>query len=354
MRRCLSIVVVLSVVLLASARPLYRNEIPNGKASERPGSGITCKYLGHQDCEAGTPRNQFGNDFEEAGLKWTKEFCEKDSDGDGLTNGEELGDPCCIWTPGKDNILRKNMLSHPGVKAEDGAKDAPKCQATQSPTTSAQPTPTKSRPTRSPTTSPTNSPTKSPTVSPSPSRNASSDEVCFPQDATVRLQDGRILQMHELNVGHLVQVAPHQYSPIFMFTHRVPTISYTFVRLRTAKGFTIRLTASHFIYANSRLVPASHVSVGQTLSLVDGADVVVSVDSVNAKGLYNPQTLHGDIMVDGVRVSTYTKALSYRASHSALTPFRVLFSLFGITTASFERGVRQSVFECTSRLLQNA
>jgi len=27
-------------------------------------------------------------------------LCAKDSDGDGMTNGEELGDPNCVWTQG--------------------------------------------------------------------------------------------------------------------------------------------------------------------------------------------------------------------------------------------------------------
>lgn len=47
--------------------------------------------LGHIDCSPGAPPNPFGLDFKAAGLFWTKELCEKDSDGDGLTNGQELG-----------------------------------------------------------------------------------------------------------------------------------------------------------------------------------------------------------------------------------------------------------------------
>ncbi len=39
----------------------------------------------------------FVQDYEEAGELWTQDLCEMDSDGDGLTNGEELGDPCCVW-----------------------------------------------------------------------------------------------------------------------------------------------------------------------------------------------------------------------------------------------------------------
>ena len=38
----------------------------------------------------------------------------KDSDGDGRTNGEELGDPDCTWAPGTAPKLTSG-LSHPGV-----------------------------------------------------------------------------------------------------------------------------------------------------------------------------------------------------------------------------------------------
>jgi dopamine beta-monooxygenase len=52
---------------------------------------------------------------------WTPELCRKDSDGDGKTNGEELGDPKCVWNgnapdgkavshPGNDDDYTKNLL----------------------------------------------------------------------------------------------------------------------------------------------------------------------------------------------------------------------------------------------------
>jgi hypothetical protein len=43
------------------------------------------------------PLNPFGVAFQEASFVWTKFLCHADSDGDGLTNGQELGDPCCLW-----------------------------------------------------------------------------------------------------------------------------------------------------------------------------------------------------------------------------------------------------------------
>jgi hypothetical protein len=50
---------------------------------------LACFGLGHATCQGGTlPLNAFGQDFKAAGYKWTKEICQKDSDGDGQTNGE--------------------------------------------------------------------------------------------------------------------------------------------------------------------------------------------------------------------------------------------------------------------------
>ncbi|XP_062566816.1 tyramine beta-hydroxylase-like [Saccostrea cucullata] len=67
----------------------------------------------------------FGKDFDAAGKKWTQELCRKDSDGDGKTNGEELGDPNCVWR--ENAIPDKNAISHPGVcKPFNGSFCGPK------------------------------------------------------------------------------------------------------------------------------------------------------------------------------------------------------------------------------------
>nr|KAG5701886.1 hypothetical protein BaRGS_014951 [Batillaria attramentaria] len=45
---------------------------------------------------------------------WTRALCEADSDGDGLTNGQELGDPDCVWKAG-DIPASSSNISHPGI-----------------------------------------------------------------------------------------------------------------------------------------------------------------------------------------------------------------------------------------------
>ena len=62
----------------------------------------------------GFPRNPFGLDFAKHGFKWTAELCERDSDGDGLTNGQELGDPHCTWHVGMPSPSG-DVRGHPGL-----------------------------------------------------------------------------------------------------------------------------------------------------------------------------------------------------------------------------------------------
>eukprot|EP01026_Neomeris_dumetosa_P004931 TRINITY_DN11347_c0_g1_i1.p1 TRINITY_DN11347_c0_g1~~TRINITY_DN11347_c0_g1_i1.p1 ORF type:complete len:690 (+),score=85.16 TRINITY_DN11347_c0_g1_i1:248-2071(+) len=55
-------------------------------------------------------------DFAANGLKWDLELCLKDSDGDGLSNGLELGDPCCLFNEEVAEYFpqAKYGLGHPG------------------------------------------------------------------------------------------------------------------------------------------------------------------------------------------------------------------------------------------------
>lgn len=90
-----------------SGHESYRNALPNASSKE------ICKSLGHTQCIPGGPRNNFGTDFAAAGYRYTKAFCEMDSDGDGYSNGAELGDPCCVH-PQTDGTTRSADLSNPG------------------------------------------------------------------------------------------------------------------------------------------------------------------------------------------------------------------------------------------------
>ncbi|KAE9353768.1 hypothetical protein PR003_g3701 [Phytophthora rubi] len=78
--------------------------------------------IGHPD---GTGKNEatneFGDAFQKAGNKWTVGLCQADTDGDGQTNGQELGDPCCEWSEGATPRWTSGV-SHPSLK--DKTSDA--------------------------------------------------------------------------------------------------------------------------------------------------------------------------------------------------------------------------------------
>ncbi|KAL4114528.1 hypothetical protein PRIC2_014462 [Phytophthora ramorum] len=91
---------------------MYAMRVPNGDKVP----GVTA--LGHVDPVLAGPMNEFGMDMIDADFQWTKELCMKDSDGDGQTNGQELGDPCCEFVYRKHAVARwSEGVSHPGDAA---------------------------------------------------------------------------------------------------------------------------------------------------------------------------------------------------------------------------------------------
>lgn len=92
----------------------YQSNIPNGNIVPNPCANGIWPGVGHQAVNGGGARNPFGVAFAAAGRNWTTAFCQADSDGDGMSNGEELGDPDCVWTKGATPNATTG-LSHPGV-----------------------------------------------------------------------------------------------------------------------------------------------------------------------------------------------------------------------------------------------
>jgi desert hedgehog len=145
--------------------------------------------------------------------------------------------------------------------------------------------------------------------------------------------------MDELSVGDRVKAGNNLYSDIFMFMHKIPAVRTIFVVIRTFSGQTITLTPGHFIYLNNALVDSASAKVGDKIYLGSGAvSVVSSVSRTVEAGLYNPQTLHGDIVVNGIIASTYTTALAPGTAHALLLPLRALYSAFSLQVNVFENG----------------
>jgi uncharacterized protein (TIGR03382 family) len=95
------------VAASATARPNFPSRIPNGTVN----SCLNC-----HNSNAGGARNAFGSAFEDG--SWAS-ICDVDTDGDDQTNGQELGDPNCIWTSG--TAARTTDISNPAVAGDTSA-----------------------------------------------------------------------------------------------------------------------------------------------------------------------------------------------------------------------------------------
>ncbi|XP_052776591.1 dopamine beta-hydroxylase-like [Mya arenaria] len=119
---------VLTIFPLVCAYPRFKEAIPNGDNVPHPcNASTTWEGVGHTNPAGGGKRNQFGLDFKAAGMLWTEELCRKDSDSDGRTNGEELGDPNCTWRPGVGQQAPTALgITNPGICEPRGS---PNCDA---------------------------------------------------------------------------------------------------------------------------------------------------------------------------------------------------------------------------------
>ncbi|GAB0497190.1 hypothetical protein MMPV_008514 [Pyropia vietnamensis] len=192
----------------------------------------------------------------------------------------------------------------------------------------------------------------SPTAAPTPTAAAEDDGgSCFPASARVALAGGRTVRMDEVATGDELAVTHTTTSRVFGWSHRVPSRTTTFVSLTAAHSSTpLLLSPSHYLYVNGRLAAASTVAVGDTLTIADGTpSTVTAVGRVAEAGLYAPHTLHGELVVGGVRVSSYTQAVHPTVAHALLTPARVAFRvgvaepLGGLLYEGGGRGPREDV-----------
>lgn len=162
-------------------------------------------------------------------------------------------------------------------------------------------------------------------ASPTPSGGGGDGSVCFHRDGLVTLRSGGSVRLDALNVGDEVLVTAGIYSPVFMFTHASNELAH-FVNITTDRGRFLIVTPGHLVHTNEGLSAVGDVRVGGFLVGHDGQfDRVASRIEFDSRGLYNPQTLQGDIVINGLKASTYTTHVSAQAAHPLLSIFRLFW-----------------------------
>lgn len=197
--------------------------------------------------------------------------------------------------------------------------------------------------------------------------------ACFPAAATVRLEDGSTRTMDELRLGDRVQVAHGDgslgFSEIYLQTHKDALSAAPFVELTLASGRTLSLSARHFIptgasFSDAVTKAAEEVRIGDLVwsQATQGmaAEPVVAQRTRVDVGLYNPLTMTGTILVDGVLasahsdwfldgiVSPHAQAAVYQA---ILAPVRLAYRVIGpeaMTVVTEEWGVVDAVRDATT------
>ena len=164
------------------------------------------------------------------------------------------------------------------------------------------------------------------------------DNDCFPAGGTVLLEDGGRKRMDELRIGDRVHVGGGEFSEMFLFTHRDAghwgKLAEIETERRGEEGPFVRVTGGHYLCSDAEIVEARKVHVGDRLAegalacAAKGAPPVVrSVRLVDNEGLYKLQTRHGDVVVNGVRATTFARAVRPTLTQALLKPLEVLLRL---------------------------
>jgi len=153
-------------------------------------------------------------------------------------------------------------------------------------------------------------------------------ESCFDSSSTVLTESGSLVPLRDLQPFDRVLVQLQDgstaFDTVYFIQHhsRGEVPSWLFV-LRTESSHEIRMSGSHFLqvsrggcthpYEDQSLLLASEVSVGDglwvqgsPLSSVLKCSPVLTTQRVLARGVRNPLTLSGNVIVDGVAASTQT------------------------------------------------
>jgi len=152
-------------------------------------------------------------------------------------------------------------------------------------------------------------------------------QSCFPARSTVQNNLGNSVRMLDVKHGTSVSVGQGEHSEVYFFGHKNSDVTARYVRIsHSGDNSPLHISQGHYLYVNGKLSTAASVRTGDLLSDADGYHLIVQkVDTVVERGVFAPTSLHGDLIVDGVHVSSYTDTIHPTLAHYLLAPIRIAY-----------------------------
>jgi hypothetical protein len=158
--------------------------------------------------------------------------------------------------------------------------------------------------------------TDAPSVAPA---TGGSFGACFSGSARVTIEGKGTVAMDQVELGDHVLVANTKkgtaiYEPIYSFGHYDRELHLLYIQITAHhvtndlnRRATLEITPDHMIVTHGKgIIPASLVEIGDELLDAKGERMVVQkVSSVSRQGSYAPFTPSGQLVVDGILVSSY-------------------------------------------------
>lgn len=131
---------------------------------------------------------------------------------------------------------------------------------------------------------------------------SSKNSQCFSRFNDVEVQGQGMTPMDAIKVGDFVRTGEVDFSRVFSLAHIDHDVETDFLQIY-ADGLQkpLEITGMHMLFSSEKAVRADEVSVGDML----GANKVTEIKTIKRTGVYAPITESGEIVVNGIRASSY-------------------------------------------------
>ena len=183
-------------------------------------------------------------------------------------------------------------------------------------------------------------PAATPGTSPVSSPTSSSTSACFAGTESVTLESGETKSLTQVKVGDRVltmnaKSGKMMFSDVVFLPHGSNTKSTTFVKITTVSGRDLKMTMNHVLPVGTcdtkqslSYVSASEIVVGVCVETVHGREAIVSVESIEGKGIYTMIAMEELLVINGI-IATPFGGINPTLANMYYNLHRLVYSLVG-------------------------